>query len=110
MGAIHEMMITLESLPESMGGSPDRARQHFERAIALSSGNAAGPYLSYAIGVLGPLQDREQFVGMLNEAMAIDPDKEPGLRLANIITQQYARYLLDHLDDVFLSEPQGGAS
>src|SRR6185295_8977397 len=34
-GAIHEMFISLDSLPEALGGSPAKARQHFERAVAL---------------------------------------------------------------------------
>ena len=29
----YEAMILLEALPKDMGGSPERARQHFERAV-----------------------------------------------------------------------------
>jgi hypothetical protein len=46
---------------------------------------------------------------MLQAAVAIDPDREPPLRLANLITQQYARYLLDHLDDLFISNVNAAA-
>ena len=34
-------------------------------------------------------------------ALAIDPDKEKPLRLANLLAQRKARYLLDHIDDLF---------
>ena len=37
LGAIHEAMIVVESFPEAMGGSPERARKHF-----LARGRAIG--------------------------------------------------------------------
>jgi len=32
-GALHEMFISLDSLPEGLGGSTERARAHFKRAV-----------------------------------------------------------------------------
>jgi hypothetical protein len=32
----------------------------------------------------------------------VDPDEEDGLRLLNLIAQRRARFLLDHVDDLFL--------
>lgn len=107
-GAIHEMMITLESLPEDMGGDRGRALRHYERALELAKGNAAGPHVSYAVGVLIPQQRREEFVALLTKALDVDVDREPKLRLANLLAQQYAQYLLDHLDDLFLSDKEPG--
>jgi hypothetical protein len=40
-GAIHEAMIAVESLPPLLGGSPVRAKDHFDRAVALSNGGSA---------------------------------------------------------------------
>lgn len=102
-GAIHEVMITIESLPEEMGGDPARAAKHYERALELSKGNSAGAHVSYAMGVLLPNQNKKEFVEMLNKALAVDVDRDPRLRLANVLAQQYAQYLLDHLDDLFMS-------
>ena len=102
-GALHEVMISIEAVPEAMGGSLDRAREHFEKAVALSEGRSAGPYVSYATAVLLPQQNREEFVRMLNEALAIDVDGHRPSRLANILAQQQARYLLERIDDLFLS-------
>ena len=42
-GTVHELMISLEGLPEAMGGSPERARAHFGRAVELSGGRRPGP-------------------------------------------------------------------
>lgn len=105
-GALHEVMIALESVPEAMGGSPERARQHFERAVALSHGASAGPYVSFARGVLVGQQQRDEFLHLLNQALAVDVTREPALRLANVLAQEQARFLLEHVDDVFL---EGGA-
>jgi predicted anti-sigma-YlaC factor YlaD len=101
-GAIHEVLISLEAVPEAMGGSTARARDHFERAVALSGGRRAGPYVTLASAVALPEQDRAEFVRLLEQALAIDPDREPGTRLANLIAQKRARGLLARVDDLFL--------
>lgn len=103
-GAIHATLISLEALPTLMGGSPERARGHFERAVALSDGAAAGPYVSYAHAVAKPADDREAFVGLLRDALAVDPMRDPSQRLANEIARRRARFGLDHLNDWF-TEP-----
>src|SRR6476659_7801662 len=47
-GALHEMFISLDSLPAALGGDPDRARKHFSRAIELQKGLSPGPYVALA--------------------------------------------------------------
>jgi predicted anti-sigma-YlaC factor YlaD len=100
-GAIHAALITLEALPPELGGSPERAREHFERAVALSDGLDAAPYVTFAAGVSVPAEDRAEFVRVLEQALAIDPDEDTSLRLLNLINQDRARSLLDHADDLF---------
>jgi len=100
-GAIHAALITLEALPPELGGSPVRAREHFERAVALSDGLDAAPYVTFAAGVSVPAEDRAEFVRVLEQALAIDPDEDTSLRLLNLINQDRARSLLDHADDLF---------
>ena len=97
-GAIHEAFISIEALPAAMGGSPARARQHFERAVALSNGLSAGPYVDLATTIAVADQDKAEFEKLLNQALAVDPDKDPSLRLANLIAQKRARFLLDNAD------------
>ena len=53
-GALHAALITLEALPPELGGSPERARAHFDRAVELSHGLDAGPYVTFAGGVSVP--------------------------------------------------------
>jgi predicted anti-sigma-YlaC factor YlaD len=103
-GAIHAALISLDAVPEPMGGSRERARAHFERAVELSGGVAAGPYVSYAIGVAQADGDRAAFEDLLRQALAVDPDADPTQRLANQIAQRRARHLLDHADALFAAD------
>lgn len=100
-GSIHGALITLESLPAQLGGSPERAREHFERAVELSDGLDASPYVTFALGVSVPEEDRAEFEDLLNRALAIDVDEDTSLRLLNVVNQKRARLLLDRVDDLF---------
>ena len=100
-GAIRELLITLEPmrpLPDAAG----RSRAQFDAVVALSGGNTAGPYVSLATAVALPAQDKAAFVDLLNTALAVDVEVDPGSRLANEYARGKAQFLLDHLDDLFL--------
>jgi hypothetical protein len=79
-GAFHEAMILLEALPKDMGGSPERARQHFERAVQLSKGQKASPYVTLAQSVSVMTQSRKEFHELLDKALAVDPNADPSRR------------------------------
>lgn len=101
-GAIPALMITLEMVRQGGQGDPaTRARARFDRAVAMSGKTQASPYVSYAESVAVPLQDKVQFEAMLATALAIDPDAVPRHRLANVVLQQRARWLLAHKDSLF---------
>ena len=100
-GSIHGALITVESLPAQLGGSLERAREHFERAVELSGGLDAAPYVTLALGVSVPEENRAEFEELLNQALAIDPDEDTTLRLLNVVNQKRARLLLDRVDDLF---------
>jgi tetratricopeptide (TPR) repeat protein len=101
-GAFHEAMILLEALPKDMGGSPDRAREHFRRAVELSHGHKASPYVTLAQSVSVLEQNRSEFHELLEKALAVDPNIEVNQRLATLVVQQQARDLLKREDDLFL--------
>ena len=100
-GALHAAFVALESVPDMLGGSPARAREHFERALELSAGQDASVYVSLATGVAVPTQDRDEFESLLQSALAIDPDIDKSIRMTNIVAQRRARLLLDHIDELF---------
>jgi hypothetical protein len=103
-GAVHEAMLSLESVPALMGGSEERARQHFARAVELTGGRKASPYVGLAAGIAVARQDRAEFEALLQAALAVDADAEPALRLANLIAQRRARYLLEQAEYLFLDD------
>ncbi len=100
-GAIHDVMISLEpSLP--MPGGVQRAEEHFDRAVELSGGVKASPYVSLATSICIKAQDRGRFESLLGQALAVDPDASPDDRMANTYAQRKATFLLEHVDDLFL--------
>jgi predicted anti-sigma-YlaC factor YlaD len=42
---------------------------------------------------------------LLEWALAIDPDEHPSTRVATLINQKRARYLLGHVDDLIVEDP-----
>ena len=104
-GAIHEACISLEAAtPAAFGGSPERAREHFARAVELSGGLSAGPYVTLAEAVSVPAQDRAEFEELLGKAQAVDPDAAPELRLANVLAGRRAAWLLSRADELFFED------
>jgi predicted anti-sigma-YlaC factor YlaD len=104
-GAIHEFYISVYgSLPASLGGSQEKARFHFARAVELAGGLTAGPYVALATSVSIPTQNSGEFRELLGRALAIDLDSSPENRLVNLLSQRKARWLLQHIEDYFLLE------
>jgi hypothetical protein len=101
-GSFHEAMIVLEALPPTMGGSYERARQHFARAVELSRGGRASPFVTMAENVSVATQNRAEFDSLLGRALGVNPDQEPTQRLANVVMQRHARSLLARENDLFL--------
>jgi predicted anti-sigma-YlaC factor YlaD len=100
-GTIHELFITLDSQPAELGGSPEAARKHFEEAVRIQKGQLPGPYIELAEGLRGPNLDRAEFEKLMNQALALDPNAQPSVRLVTIIMQRRARGMLDHIDDLY---------
>jgi len=103
-GAIHELLMTVESQGDALGGSEARARAHFARAVEIQKGLSPGPYVGLALGLVKSKQDRKEFEQLLQRALAIDPEKSPDNRLVTLIMQKRARLFLEHVDDLFLEE------
>jgi predicted anti-sigma-YlaC factor YlaD len=104
-GQLHEAGIVLESLPKEMGGSIERAKAHFDRAVELSQGKDPAPYVTWAQSVSIPAQDRAEFTRMLDKALSFDPEAVPSKRLLTILMQRKAHALLARADDLFLAPP-----
>lgn len=100
-GSIETFLITWEA------ARPAHAHVHFTRAVELSGGRLASPYLAYAEAVSVQEQKRDEFEELLGHALRIDPAATPEWRLQNVIAQRRARWLLSRVTDLFFDE-QGG--
>jgi predicted anti-sigma-YlaC factor YlaD len=101
-GSPHVLALSL--VMSGSGSDTDRRREahrHLERAIALSGGYEAGPYVAYAEAVSIPLADRGEFETLMASALAVDPDARPADRLANTFFQRRARWLRERADELF---------
>lgn len=103
-GALHDAMISLEAVPETMGGSPERAKAHYLRAVELSGDTRVGSHLAWAWLVTIGRQDREAFEEALERALAVDLERSPNDRLANEVNRRFAEHLLDRADELFLDD------
>lgn len=104
MGAIHDFFITWEAGHASTGGSIKKAREHFERSLELSRGTRASPYVSLAEAVAVPAQNKQEFEQLLNTALQVDIRKAPDQKLANVLSQRRAKWLLSRVDELILEE------
>lgn len=102
-GSIQEFLITYEGVrPGADQGHEARSKEHFDRAIALTHGQMASPYVTYAESVSIASQNRAEFESMLAKALAIDVNAKLDDRLSNVVMQRRARWLLSREDDLFL--------
>jgi predicted anti-sigma-YlaC factor YlaD len=101
-GAIHEFFIVYDSArSEAGGGGPARVEYHFSRAKALNQGRSISPLVLLAGSACIKQQNRQRFESLLEQALAFDANRYPEYRLANIMAQRKARYLLDNVDSFF---------
>jgi len=102
-GVIHDYYISYEGgRAGAAGGSIERAREELAASLELAKGRRAAPYLAFAESVSVGTQDRKEFTGLLQDALAVNPDAAPEYRLANIVSQRRARWLLARIDDLFV--------
>jgi hypothetical protein len=102
LGSIHEFFVSWEAARASIGGSLERAREHYEQDLACAQGRRAFPYVTYAESVSVPKQDKAQFEQLMREALAQDVSRKDDQRLANLLAQKRARFQLGRLDELFI--------
>ena len=100
-GNAHLYLAVLDSLlPPALGGKPELAKQHFERAIELSHGSNLMARVLYAEKYARLLFDRELHDRLLEEVLAADVGEGDEV-LANTLAKQKAAELLADGDDYF---------
>lgn len=100
-GQAHMYLGALNSiLPASLGGQPDKARNHFLQAIELSEGRNLLAKTLYAERYARLAFDQELHDRLLTEVLEADAEMH-GLTLQNTYAQKEARRLLDSSADYF---------
>jgi predicted anti-sigma-YlaC factor YlaD len=102
-GSIHDFFISYEGGRAGVGGSYESATKHYQRARELSKGVRVSPLVSYAESVLLPQQKKQDFKALLEEAVAFDANKAPEQRVANLVAQRRAKWLLGRMDELFVN-------
>jgi predicted anti-sigma-YlaC factor YlaD len=108
-GALDSVLMSWEAARPGRAYGETAVRRHFERAVQLSGGGKAGPYVTFAETHCVRLQDRKAFESNLQQALAIDPARSPEWQLENRVVQRRARWLLTQTDQLFI-EPAPGAT
>jgi hypothetical protein len=100
-GSVHLYLGVFDALlPAALGGQPERAREHFERALALSGGGNQMARVVYARQYARAVYDRPLHDRLLGEVLAADP-VDGDRTLSNMLARAQAEELLRTADDYF---------
>lgn len=101
IGTAHMYLgIILTLRPPALGGKPEEARLHFEKAITLSGGRDLSAKIEFAKGYAKLLYERELHDRLVNEVLEASP-YEDRLTLTNVLAQEEALRLRAQADDYF---------
>jgi hypothetical protein len=92
--------IILTIFPPSLGGKPEEAREHFEKAIEMSGGKDLGAKVEFAKGYAKTLYEKELHDQLVDEVLSASPYAD-GLTLTNVMAQEEALKLRAEADDYF---------
>jgi tetratricopeptide (TPR) repeat protein len=93
--------VVAASVPVMLGGQPDKALYHFNRAREINGDKFLFTRYFFAKTYAYQIQDRELFVATLRDIIAADSDILPGMELPNALAQMRAKRLLKEADILF---------
>jgi hypothetical protein len=95
-GASHTFMgVLLTIRPPSLGGRPEEARTHFERALELGQGKFLPSYVMYAQHYAKLLYKKELFYDLLGRVLESPVDEVSELILINTLARRQASELIE---------------
>jgi hypothetical protein len=89
------------ALPPALGGDPEQALFHFERALAITADHDLMVRVQMARFYARQIFDRELYVRLLEQVIASPLDTVPELTLQNAIARRLAHRLLADVDVYF---------
>jgi hypothetical protein len=93
---------TLAALPPLLGGKPDQAKKHFEKAMTLSQGRFFLVQYYYARYYAVRVQNRGLFMQLIDEILGGSPKGMKDVCLINAVVQDQAKELEQRVDDLFI--------
>ncbi len=87
--------------PKTLGGDPEKAREHILQAIEITKGKYLMAKFLFAKFYAAPAQDKDIFRSTLEEILAAPDDLFPEQRLANNLAKQNAARWLKRIDEIF---------
>lgn len=104
-GAVWDILAKFyAAAPDSLGGSPEKAKHAYQKALELSEGKTPSIYVTYAVSFCIPQQDGKGFDEAIEKALSIDPEAQPANKLQTTLAQKYARWLKEHKSDFILGD------
>lgn len=101
-GTAHSMLGSLYAAPpKAMGGNPEKAKLHFQRAFELSKSKLLVVPFIYAKFYAVQIQDKALFEKTLNDIIATPVNFFPEKNLANEVAKRKAKDLLEKADALF---------
>jgi hypothetical protein len=101
-GGAYLFLGTIEgSTPKALGGNPDKAKEYFEKCLAVNGGKFLMTQVYYARTYAVATQDQPLFESLLKQVENASIDDVPEIRLANVVAKQKARRLLAQENELF---------
>ncbi|RMF59829.1 MAG: hypothetical protein D6748_05610 [Calditrichaeota bacterium] len=91
----------LGSIPPMLGGNPEKAKQHFQRALELSDGKFLMTFVYYARFYAAPTLNEELFDSLLDKVISAKQDILPNYELMTSLAKQKARWLATQKEELF---------
>lgn len=104
-GAPFELLVAYYGgFPAEGGGSIEKARLYYEKALEFSGGMKGSVYLALATSVSVAAQDLKEFRELCEKVLALDVKAAPDWKLLNVLAQKKAKHLLDDVGEFFFIE------
>ena len=89
------------SMGKMLGGDPDKAKKHFEKALELTNRRFLLVQVMYAMTAAVQSQDRPLFDKLLKGVLEAELSIYPQQKLANVAAKRRAKRLLARADELF---------
>ena len=93
--------VMYSAVSKMLGGDPEKALMHFEKAIEITKGKFLLHKVLFAQYYARQIFDEELFISVLNEVLEAPDNLLPEANLMNKVAKNKARLLLTKIDDLF---------